>query len=180
MRRAVFLDRDGVLNEPVVRAGKPHPPSTLAEFRLYPEAARVCRALRDAGFVLLVVTNQPDVARGTQRKEVVETFHQVLRSELGVDDIFGCFHDDADRCECRKPRPGLLLAGAQHWDVDLAGSFLIGDRWRDVEAGRTAGTTTVFIDRGYAESLRSPPTVTVRSLEEAAAFILRRDGEVKA
>ena len=180
MRRAVFLDRDGVLNEPLVRAGKPYPPTTLAQFRLYPEAARVCRSLRDAGFVLIVVTNQPDVARGTQRKEVVESFHQVLRSELAVDDVFCCFHDDGDQCECRKPRPGLLLAGAERWQVDLTQSFLVGDRWRDVEAGRTAGTATVFIDRGYAESLRGPPTATVFSLEEAAAFILQGEGGVRA
>jgi len=172
LRRAVFLDRDGVLNEPTVRDGKPYPPSTLADFRIYPEAASVCRRLRDAGFVLIVVTNQPDVARGTQRREVIDGFHERLRAEVPLDEVLCCFHDDADRCACRKPAPGLILDGAQRWDIDLAESFLIGDRWRDVEAGRSAGCATVFIDRGYDERLRSAPTVTVRSLEDAAAFIL--------
>ena len=173
MRRAVFLDRDGVLNEAIVRAGKPYPPGTAADFRIYPEAAPVCLSLREAGFVLIVVTNQPDVARGTQRREVIDGFHDRLRAEVPLDDILCCFHDDADGCACRKPGPGLLVAGANQWNVDLGQSFLVGDRWRDVEAGRRAGCATVFIDRGYQETLRGPPTITVSSLEEAAAAILR-------
>lgn len=172
MRRAVFLDRDGVLNEPIVRAGKPYPPATLDEFRIYPEAPPVCQALQQAGFLLVVVTNQPDVARGTQRREVVDGFHERLRQALPLDDVQCCFHDDADGCDCRKPAAGLLLAAARRWQIDLSASYLVGDRWRDVEAGRRAGCATIFIDRGYAESLRGPPTAIVRSLAEAGALIL--------
>jgi D-glycero-D-manno-heptose 1,7-bisphosphate phosphatase len=178
VRRAVFLDRDGVLNEPVVRAGKPYAPATLQDFRIYPEAPAACQRLRDAGYLLIVVTNQPDVARGTQRQEVIEGLHTALRAAVPLDDVLCCLHDDADRCACRKPAPGLLIIGARQWNVDLGASVMVGDRWRDVEAGRSAGCATVFIDRGYDEALRGPPTVTVHSIAEAADAIL--DGRLAA
>jgi D-glycero-D-manno-heptose 1,7-bisphosphate phosphatase len=173
-RRAVFLDRDGVLNKAVVRDGKPYPPGSLAELEIFPEARGQLERLRQAGFLLLVVTNQPDVARGTQPMAVVESIHSALRSALPLDDFFVCSHDDGDRCDCRKPLPGLLLRAAAKHGVDLAASFLIGDRWRDIEAGANAGCAAVWIDYGYQE--RAPevePSARVESLTAAVGWILQ-------
>ncbi len=178
-RRAVFLDRDGVLNRPVVRNGRPHPPATLGELEILGDAADTLRALKEAGFLLVSVTNQPDVARGTQRREVVEEINAAIRAALPLDDMLVCYHDDADGCPCRKPGPGLLKDAAKRHRIDLGASFLVGDRWRDVEAGHAAGCTVVLIDYGYSERAAAgpPPDCTVRSLSEAGAWILSRDAQ---
>ena len=173
-RRAVFLDRDGVLNKALVRDGKPYPPGTLAELEVPGGTAAALERLRAAGFLLLVVTNQPDVARGTQTAGAIEEIHAALRAALPVDEFLVCPHDDADGCECRKPKPGLLFEGAARHGVELRGSYMVGDRWRDVEAGQRAGCRTVFIDYGYAERKPSPPAdATVPSLTAAADWILK-------
>jgi D-glycero-D-manno-heptose 1,7-bisphosphate phosphatase len=173
-RRAVFLDRDGVLNRAIVRDGKPYPPAGQQELEILPDAPAALAKLKDHKFLLLVVTNQPDVARGTQRRAAIEEIHAALGAALPVDDFFVCYHDDQDGCNCRKPRPGLLLTAAQKYGLDLSRCYLIGDRWRDIEAGQAAGCATVWIDRGYSE--RGPaaaPSARVKSLDEAAQWILR-------
>ncbi len=167
--RAVFLDRDGVLNEVVIRDGRPYPPYSLMELTIYPDVPGSLTRLKQAGFALVVVTNQPDVARGAQTREVVELINARLAAALPLDEFRVCYHDDADDCACRKPLPGLLTAAPCY---DLPRSFVVGDRWRDVEAGRKAGCRTVFIDRGYTE--RSPvANARVRSLAEAVDWILQ-------
>ncbi len=174
-RAAVFLDRDGVLNEAVVRDGKPYPPPSAAEVRTVPGAAAALARLKALGLPLIVVTNQPDVARGTQTAEAVEAIHDRLRRELPVDDFLCCFHDDGDSCTCRKPKPGLILEGAARHDADPAQSFLVGDRWRDIDAGKAAGCRTVWIDRGYRERGPSaPPDARVASLDEAVGWIVNQ------
>ena len=173
MARAVFLDRDGVLNEALVRDGRPYPPASVEELRIFPEAAAALRGLKGAGFLLIVVTNQPDVARGTQSRATAEALNATLRAALAVDDVLVCWHDDADGCECRKPKPGLLLDAAARYAIDLRGSFLVGDRWRDIDAGAAAGCRTVLIDRGYRE--RAPghaPDFRAASLGAAVDWIL--------
>jgi len=178
LRRAAFLDRDGVLNRAIVKDGRPYPPATVAELDILAEAPSALRALRAAGLLLVGITNQPDVARGTQRREVVDAIHAALLAALPLDDILVCFHDDGDGCECRKPRPGLLIQAAAKHGIDLSSSFLIGDRWRDVEAGRSAGCRAILIDYGYAETGpgECSPDHTVGSLAEAATWILNRTG----
>jgi transaldolase len=177
MRPAVFLDRDGVLNEPVVRGGRPHPPADAAGLVVYEEAGEAVRALRDAGFALVVVTNQPDVARGTTPRAVVDAINARLREQLPLDDVLVCPHDDGDGCDCRKPLPGLMTRGARLHEIDLARSYLVGDRWRDVEAGAAAGCRTVFIDRGWAERPpRTTPTARAASVLEAARWIIADSG----
>jgi D-sedoheptulose 7-phosphate isomerase len=172
-RRAVFLDRDGVLNRPVVRDGKPFPPSRVEELELQPEVASSLLDLKTHGFDLFVITNQPDVARGSQTREAVQGIHQALASSLPIDGIFVCYHDDADHCACRKPQPGLLLEAQRKHNIDLAHSFVVGDRWRDIDAGHNAGCKTVLIDYGYRERKPAqPPEATVRSLREAADWII--------
>jgi D-glycero-D-manno-heptose 1,7-bisphosphate phosphatase len=148
MERAVFLDRDGVLNRAYADAdGLLHPPATPAELELLDGVRESCSQLRNAGFVLVVATNQPDVARGTRQQHVVEEINAALRREVDVDDIVVCYHDDRDACGCRKPEPGLLIDAANRWQIDLGSSFMVGDGWRDVEAGRRAGCMTVLISQ---------------------------------
>lgn len=171
--RAVFLDRDGVLNRAVMRDGKPYPPATEAELILTQDAPNVLQRLKDRGYKLLVATNQPDVARGITPRSTVDAINHRLASELPVDDIFVCYHSDSDNCACRKPKPGLLLEAARRHQINLGQSFMIGDRWRDVEAGQTAGCRTVQIDDQYNEKPPSqPPDAKVRSLPEAVDWIL--------
>jgi D-glycero-D-manno-heptose 1,7-bisphosphate phosphatase len=168
---AVFLDRDGVLNRPTIRQGRPHPPATVEEFTLLPGVKEACETLRRAGYTLLVVTNQPDLARGMQDRAVIDQMHEILRLTLPIDGIYICPHDDADRCDCRKPSPGMLLEAARERNLRLASCVMVGDRWRDVEAGRRAGCRTVFVDRGYSEQAPANPDVVVNDLGEAASWI---------
>lgn len=176
-RRAVFLDRDGVLNRPVVRDGLPFPPANINGFELYPGVADGCAELKAAGFLLIVVTNQPDVGRGTQTREAVAAMHAKLRSSVpALDAIEVCYHGGerhGEPCDCRKPKPGMLLRAAADHDIDLSRSFLIGDRWRDVDCAHAAGCRAIFIDHGYREPLRGKPDFTVTSFSEAVAMVLR-------
>ncbi len=174
MRKAVFLDRDGVINRAVVNNGKPYPPPTLAEFDFLPGVEQTIRSLRDAGYLVIVVTNQPDVATGIQRREVVEAMHnKIMLAEL-CDGIKVCYHVDADQCDCRKPKPGMLLEAAREWNIDLSRSFFVGDRWGDVAAGKAAGCYTFFIDYKYQERRPDSPDTIVGSLQEAGEIILKQ------
>lgn len=177
--RAVFMDRDGVLNRALVREGKPYPPANVCEVEVLPGTAEAMQSLKEAGFVLIVVSNQPDVARGTTPQETAEAINAYLAARLPVDRFIMCYHDSGDGCDCRKPRPGMLLAGAREFDVDLASSYMVGDRWRDVEAGIAAGCRTFFIDYGYDERQPQSTTVKVSSLHEAALIILNGDKNEK-
>jgi D-sedoheptulose 7-phosphate isomerase len=174
LRPAVFLDRDGVLNRAVVRDGKPFPPpSDVDELELLPDVASSLRDLKAHGFALFVVTNQPDVARGSHTRGSVETLHRALASALPIDEIFVCYHDDNDHCACRKPKPGMLFEAERKHNIDLSRSFVVGDRWRDIDAGHNAGCRTVLIDYGYRERKPAqPPEATARSLREAADWII--------
>jgi len=172
--KAVFLDRDGVLNQVVVRNRMPYPPANAAELLLAPNAREALQELKAQRFLLLVVTNQPDVAKGITTRPVVEEINRKLASELPLDDVFVCYHQDSDHCDCRKPKPEMILEGARKHNVALAQSFMVGDRWRDVEAGQNAGCRTIFIDGGYEERQPArPPDATVHSLREAVDWILQ-------
>ena len=174
LRRAVFLDRDGVINRALVRNGKPYPPQSVDEFEILPDVAEACRRLKAAGFWLVVATNQPDVGRGTLSREAVETIHAEMIRQLPIDGVEVCFHPGkgASNCECRKPRPGMLLNAAQRLRLNLSESWMVGDRWRDIDCGAAAGCRTILIDRGYAEELKQPPDFRAASLSDAAAIIL--------
>jgi D-sedoheptulose 7-phosphate isomerase len=172
-RPAIFLDRDGVLNRAFVRDGKPFPPPGQTELEILPDVASSLRDLKAHGFALYVITNQPDAARGNQTRETIEAMNRTLTSSLPIDDIFVCYHDDADDCACRKPRPGLIFEAQRKHNIDLSRSFVIGDRWRDIDAGHNAGCKTILIDYGYREKKPAqPPEATVRSLREAADWIM--------
>jgi D-glycero-D-manno-heptose 1,7-bisphosphate phosphatase len=176
-RRAVFLDRDGVLNRPVVRDGRPYPPSRVDDFELYDDVAGGCARLKVAEFLLVVITNQPDVGRGSQTREAVEAMHAKMQLALpSLDCIEICYHAGeryGDPCDCRKPRPGLILRAAAKLKIDLRGSYVIGDRWCDIDCARAAGCRAIFIERAYQETLREPPDFTVTNFNEAVTALLR-------
>jgi D-glycero-D-manno-heptose 1,7-bisphosphate phosphatase len=172
MRPAVFLDRDGVINRAFVRNGAPCPPSSLQDLEILPSVPEALSALKAHGYSLVVVTNQPDVARGTSSRELVDSIHERLSRELDLDAILTCFHDSDDECECRKPKPGLLYQAAEQFSIDLPSSFMVGDRWRDVEAGRRAGCRTFFIDCNYDEGPPRAFDYRVGSLLDASRIIL--------
>ncbi len=164
-----------MLNRAVVRQGKPYPPANVDELEILPDAAAALARLAEQDYLLLVATNQPDVAKGSQQRAEVERLNDAIGQALPIDEFFVCYHQDADACACRKPKPGLLLEAARKYEIDLGQSFMIGDRWRDVDAGAAAGCLSIWIDRGYAE--RGPthePAARVQSLAEAAEWIIAR------
>jgi D-glycero-D-manno-heptose 1,7-bisphosphate phosphatase len=171
---AVFLDRDGTLNAAVVRAGNPYPPASADEFALLPGVPEGCARLKAAGYVLVVVTNQPDVGRGTQTRAAVEAIHAKLGALLPVDRVEVSYDSGCEDppSAFRKPAPGMLLRAAQKLGLDLPHSWMVGDRWRDIDCGKNAGCQTIFIDGGYAERLRSRPDFIVASFADAVAIIL--------
>lgn len=171
MRRAVFLDRDGVINRAIVRDGIPLPPRNLEELEILPGVSEALQKLHDYNYLLIVVTNQPDVARGTAKKKDVEQMNAHLFSLLPLDEIKTCYHDSDDGCLCRKPLPGGLIEAAKEYHIDLSKSFMVGDRWRDIEAGKTAGCKTFFINYRYAEKHPETPDFIVSSLLEAQQII---------
>ncbi len=179
VKRAVFLDRDGVLIRAFAENGRPRPPMTFEEVEILPGVPEALQALQGQGFLLIVVTNQPNVARGIQSRECVEAINASLVARLPLDDVRVCFHDDRDRCECRKPQPGLLLRAAEQYGIDLKASFMVGDRWRDVEAGHRAGCETFFIDYAYGEPMAQAPDHVVHSLAEAADWIIEHSARTR-
>jgi D-glycero-D-manno-heptose 1,7-bisphosphate phosphatase len=173
-RRAVFLDRDGVINRPLIRGGQPYPPSSLEQFEILPGVPEACELLKEIGFLLVVATNQPDVGRGTLKRECVEEIHEWLVRQLPIDRAMVCYHAGrryGQPCDCRKPRPGMLRLAAEDLKIDLAKSYMIGDRWRDVDCGFNAGCKTLFVDWGYQEALKKQPDHRVGNLLEAAKLI---------
>lgn len=184
-RRAVFLDRDGVINKPIIRDGRPYPPANVDEFEIYKDVEAGCARLEGAGFLLVVVTNQPDVARGTQTRAAVDAMHQRMLEALpAITRLEVCWHAGAqwaDPCDCRKPGSGMVLRAAQTLNVDLSESFLIGDRWQDIDCGHAAGCRTVLINRNYSEPLKQLPDWTVQSFAQAVEVILRTaEADVKS
>jgi D-glycero-D-manno-heptose 1,7-bisphosphate phosphatase len=179
MNKAVFLDRDGVINEILVVEGKPVTPKKVEDFRILPGVKEALTAVKEGGYRILVVTNQPDIPRGALTLEELERMHVILSRSLPIDRIYMCLHDNDDGCECRKPKPGMLLQAAEEWDLDLSASYMIGDRWKDIEAGAKAGCTTILVKslcstEQYHHGRRRTvcPDHAVRDLAEAVRIIL--------
>jgi len=171
---AVFLDRDGVINRAVVCDGKPYPPARLEDVEILPGAISSIQRLSERGYVLIGITNQPDVARGTQSREVVESINALIQSRLPLREIFVCYHDNRDNCDCRKPKPGLILQAAEKYGLDLSRSWMVGDRWKDITAGQAAGLKTIFVDYHYTETYEGAPAdFTVVDTSFLADIILK-------
>jgi len=171
--RAVFLDRDGVINKAFTVNGKPFPPYKLSEFIYLPGVVEIIARLRNSGLLVIVFTNQPDISKGLVSAGFVQSLHEKLRRDTGVDDIYVCHHLDEDKCECRKPKAGMLRKAAERWDISLHESFVVGDRWRDIAAGKAVGCRTYFIDYSYKEERKELPHEVVSSLQQAGEKILR-------
>jgi D-glycero-D-manno-heptose 1,7-bisphosphate phosphatase len=169
--KAIFLDRDGVLNEVKLKDGKPYPPDNINELYLLPRVTDALCLLKDLGYLLIVITNQPDVQRGKIKKESVQAINEFLNKLLPLDDIYTCYHTDFENCNCRKPKPGNILDAAIKYNINLQESFMVGDRWRDIEAGKNAGCRTFFIDYEYKEKKPKNFTYKVKSLYEAAKIV---------
>ena len=171
LNQAIFLDRDGVINQAPVRNGRPFSPANMNEFLWVESIKEVTLELKSLGFLLFCVTNQPNVARGLQSREVVESFHRAILAELPIEKIFSCYHDDSDKCSCRKPQPGLIIDAQKEYGLNLTASWLIGDRWKDIDAGTAVGCNTVFLEYGYDEKLRTRPNHTIANLEQLVPLI---------
>ena len=183
-RPAVFLDRDGVLNEAIVRDGRPFSPVSVEEFVMIAGVSEACERVRRRGFALVVVTNQPDLARGKQTTDGIAAIHKIMADQVCLDAIYVCPHVDSDNCSCRKPKPGMLFTAAQELRLDLLSSFMIGDRWSDIEAGQRAGCRTIFVANGYKERYPEAPDQVSDSPIEALAWIFtnaqpREDGTLR-
>ncbi|MCK9401151.1 MAG: HAD family hydrolase [Bacteroidales bacterium] len=169
--KAVFLDRDGVLNNAVIVDGKPYPPKSVNELVIPEGVKEGLKQLKELDYLLIVITNQPDVARGTTPMKIVDDINNYLKQELIIDDFFCCVHDNADNCECRKPKPGMIQTAAKKWNIDLDYSFMVGDRWRDIETGKNAGVKTILIDLEYKEK-NIKPDYNSRNFLEATQIII--------
>ncbi len=173
MQRAVFLDRDGVINQATVIDGKPYPPASIQELKILPRVEEALELLKKNNFTLVVVSNQPDVARGATKRTTVEQINDHLGELLPIDLFTMCYHDNKDNCLCRKPLPGMLYSAAKELNLSLNKSFMIGDRWRDIAAGKAANCKTFFIDYGYNEKQPDSIDYRVKSLYEASKIIIK-------
>lgn len=169
--RAVFLDRDGVLNDAMIKNNKPYPPASVLELTIPADVQSALYTLKSAGFLLIGATNQPDVARGTTLKSTVEEINAILMATLPLDDILVCYHDDYDHCSCRKPLPGLLTSASKTYGIDLKKSIMIGDRWKDIEAGKNAGCKSIWINHHYQEKHPIQPDFIAHSMSNAVQWI---------
>ena len=171
MKKAVLLDRDGVINKAIIKNGLPTSPNSFDELEILPDVKESILRLKKLNFICIVVTNQPDVSRGKFSKDTVIKINNFLKKEIKLDDIFVCYHDDKDNCNCRKPKPGLLLQARKKWNVDFKKSFMIGDRWRDIQAGEKVGCKTIYLDYKYNEKKPKKPDFVSDSLLNAAHII---------
>ena len=177
-KRFVFLDRDGVVIESRIQRGKPIAISQHSEVKILNGVIDAVDLLIEANYELVVVTNQPDISKGTLSWGELRNIHMEISKWTKLESFYVCPHTESDSCLCRKPRPGLLLRAAEDFDIDLSNSYLVGDRWRDVEAGQAAGCKCFFIDNGYWEKKPVPPFDHVDSLFHAATIILSEDNLV--
>ncbi len=170
LKRAIFLDRDGVINRVIIKDGKPYSPRTLSDFQFTPGIERFLSVLKDAGYIIVVVTNQPDLTRGRVTSAELDGIHALIGRSLPVDDIIVCPHDDEDGCDCRKPKPGMIVQAAEKWGIDIGSSFIIGDTWKDMEAGQKAGCTSILLDAPYNQEVNG--NHRIKDISEALKIIL--------
>lgn len=171
MKKAIFIDRDGVINKVFLINGKPFSPRRFEEFKLIPKVEDALNFFKEVGFISIVITNQPDIAQGLMKWEELEKMHSLIRERLPVNDIVVCPHGDEDNCLCRKPKPGMLFKAAKKWNIDLQGSFLVGDTWKDMIAGKRAGCKTILIDMPYNQSVESD--YRVKDLNKAVEIVIQ-------
>jgi len=171
VHKAIFLDRDGVLNKAPIINGIPQSPKEIDDVKIISKTYSALKKLKLMGFCLVIITNQPDFRRGTTSKTKLQTLNNHIGKLTKIQNIYTCFHDDLDNCLCRKPKPGLILMAANDLNIKLSESYLIGDRWKDIEAAQNAGVQGFFIDYKYKERQPELPYIAVDSLYHAATYI---------
>ena len=170
---AVFLDRDGVINKPVIINKKPYAPTKYTEFKFYPGIYENLQALKNNGFLRIVVTNQPDIGNGKTKLQEVQLMHDKLMKTNLIDGIYMCSHNQREQCSCRKPGIKMLTDAKSKFNINMSRSWLIGDRWSDVTAAHNAGLTPIFVDHGYAETNSKLQTcIKVKNLKSAVNKII--------
>ena len=167
--KCVFFDRDGVINEVVFRDGKPCSPRNINEFRIINGVRETFEAIRNLGYRIVIFTNQPDISRELMTSEELRKMHSIIEEILSPDLILYCPHDDSDDCECRKPRPGMLVKASEDMNINLKLSFVVGDGWKDMAAGKSVGCKTILIDKPY--NLEVECDFRVKDLKEALLVI---------
>ena len=171
MKKAIFLDRDGIINKAIIKNKKPYPPTKLSEVEPILEINNFIYSWKAKGYLIIIVTNQPDVSRGTLDKNIADQINEHLSYVINFDDIFVCYHGNDNECDCRKPKIGLFMQAKEKYDIDLSKSWMVGDRWRDVEAGKNAGCKTIFVDYGYDEKQPTNQDYTVRNVLQVYKII---------
>ena len=166
-RKAIFLDRDGTLNKVYIENGLPISPSSLNKFKIIKGVKKSINRLKKLNFLCILITNQPDVFRGKISKKTVVKMNSYIKKKIKLDDMFVCYHDNEHNCSCRKPKPGLLVKASKKWKIDLNKSFMIGDRWKDILAGKKVGCKTIFINNNYKNDKKVKADFTFKSLLKA-------------
>jgi D-glycero-D-manno-heptose 1,7-bisphosphate phosphatase len=175
VKAAAFLDRDGVLNASIMKGDTPCPPSNISEVEILPGVREAIEILNFNNYLPVVITNQPDVARGTRKLSEVQFINHYISRKINVSNFYVCPHDDRDQCMCRKPKPGLINLAVAELEIDLTKSFLVGDRWRDIEVGQSMGLPSFFVDYAYREPQPKLPFTRVGSLLEAVNLRIEVD-----
>lgn len=166
MLSAIFLDRDGIINVTNIINRKPVAIYNASQLVFVDGIVELVRYFCDLGFLIFCITNQPDISRGKLSEKNVLEINEKIMKELPIKKIYVCPHDDADKCECRKPKTGMLMEAKREYYIDMKSSWVIGDRWSDIECGKSAGCKTIFVDYGYSENLLSIPDITVKNIKE--------------
>ena len=172
VNKAVFLDRDGVIVVPEFKNGRSYAPKTLKDFRFYKNTLKSITKLKESGFLVIIVTNQPDVGKKIVKKEIVEQMHKIITKKFNVDDIEVCYHTQKDNCKRRKPKPGMILDSQKKWKIDLQKSYLVGDRKGDIDAAKSVGVSSIFIDHNYTENKPIDFIYKTDNLMSAVEFIV--------
>ncbi len=162
-RSAIFFDRDGtIIRSKLSKTRRPIAIKILSECKIFPSAKKIFNKLKKE-FLIFVITNQPDVYRKKNLKKNVIEINNFIKRELPINKIYTCFCDKK-RCKYRKPNIGMLIDASKKYKIDLTKSFVIGDRWRDIKAGKKAKCKTIFINKNYNEKLKNKPDYTINSL----------------
>jgi len=169
--KALFWDRDGVLNKIIMRDGKPSSPWRIEEFEILPDVKRCLEKTKEMGFLNIVFTSQPDISRGFLKTEELEKMHRIISKTLSVDEIKFCPHDDKDNCECRKPKPGLIVEAVKKWSIDLDKSYVVGDSWKDIKAGKSVGCKTFLLRKKYNKDYKEDYDFEINSLKQMVEII---------
>ena len=173
MNKAVFLDRDGVINKPIIIDGKGYAPQLLKDFKIFPKVKSDVKKLKNKGFKVFVITNQPDIGNKLLKKKTLNEMHSLLKAKVSIDKIYCCSHTRNDRCKCRKPKPGMIIKASNESKINLKESYMVGDRKIDIDAGLKAGCKTIFVNNNYYEKRPTKQEKTVKSLHAAVKYILK-------